>query len=892
MKRNKLYIFAVAVAMLLQGCTTDEVDYREKDYGYVQFKLYKEASYSGDASLQSRAEVVDQLEFLADAHKIEVSLTTEQGVNIKQNLVLTAADSDAAEYGLRSDKLKLLEGTYTVGRIVLYNALDEVLYRDVLSTSFIVSVGGLTMHDIVVDVVPRGKLQFTFKKDFSDFTETPTRGSVNREYMIDEVKYVDLTLKKVAPNLVTYGNPIELQRLPVKIKEGFDANDGKENYKTGWLECDTLLTIEANRYRVMSYKTFDERKTLLEEYDTEAPADRDFVVEDNETTNAEVKIKLHEADEYIKDYYALYEIWKALDGENWYYDGESYPRGANWDFNRDVDMWYQQSGVQVHSNGRVARLDLSGFGIKGYLPDAIGQLTELVELELGTHNDTNVIYDPMLDSKISWAERKQNRMKYGREYLEAIHQPVQMSEPCAFALKYHGIDIPAISLYEKYSEAEIIDKKTGEQRELILYDMNHGTIVNSLRGISPEIGKCVKLEKLFIANGLVEELPSTLVNLTACTDLEIYNCSKMTKFPMVIAEMPSLVQVNLSNNKQWSSEEIDKGMAALASGKSAKSFNIIYARENNMTKIGKEFSACTRLGLLDLAKNKIKTVEALGDDVCFSSIVLDNNLIESIPAGFCSLSNGYNSLDSFSVSNNRLTKVPNIFDAKSDYTLSSINLSSNLLDDNCFVYENGETFKGLRVETLTLSRNPLITKYPKALAETNSLLAYIILSACEVDEIPEGSFEYKNSVNLVSMDLSYNNLSKLPKELHAGNLPYLYGFDISFNRFSKFPYEPLDSSYLTVYGIRSQRDAEGRRCLREWPNGLYNHTGLRGFFIGSNDLGKIDDKISYLIYNLDISDNPNIIFDASDICYYWSMGSYILIYDKTQDIRNCDAMLE
>ena len=97
---------------------------------------------------------------------------------------------------------------------------------------------------------------------------------------------------------------------------------------------------------------------------------------------------------------------------------------------------------------------------------------------------------------------------------------------------------------------------------------------------------------------------------------------------------------------------------------------------------------------------------------------------------------------------------------------------------------------------------------------------------------------------------------------------------------------------MTVFAIRSQRDANGARCLREWPTGIYQHVGLRGFYIGSNDLRAIDDTISTLCYYLDISDNPNIIFDASDICYAWQVGAYILIYDKWQNITNCDLMLE
>ena len=105
-------------------------------------------------------------------------------------------------------------------------------------------------------------------------------------------------------------------------------------------------------------------------------------------------------------------------------------------------------------------------------------------------------------------------------------------------------------------------------------------------------------------------------------------------------------------------------------------------------------------------------------------------------------------------------------------------------------------------------------------------------------------------------------------------------------------YKPLNSSGLTVFAVRGQRDDNGARCLREWPTGIYKHTGLRGLFLGSNDLRKVDDKISYLIYNLDISDNPNIVFDASDICIYWRNGAYMLVYDKTQKIINCDEMLQ
>ena len=93
-----------------------------------------------------------------------------------------------------------------------------------------------------------------------------------------------------------------------------------------------------------------------------------------------------------------------------------------------------------------------------------------------------------------------------------------------------------------------------------------------------------------------------------------------------------------------------------------------------------------------------------------------------------------------------------------------------------------------------------------------------------------------------------------------------------------------------MFGIRGQRNDGGERCLSQWPEGIYQHTGLRGFYIGSNNLGMITDKISPLCYYLEVSDNPNIILDASTVCYEYSIGAYYLIYDKTQDIRGCAIM--
>ena len=123
--RFSVYLAVTLMSLLALGSCSkvNEPDYREHDYGYVQFKLYKAASY-----VDSKA-VVTQLDYLSRAKKIMLIMTSEEGNEIRQTLTLGAANESAAEYGLRSEKLQLIAGTYTVDTYTLYDIVDEELYK-------------------------------------------------------------------------------------------------------------------------------------------------------------------------------------------------------------------------------------------------------------------------------------------------------------------------------------------------------------------------------------------------------------------------------------------------------------------------------------------------------------------------------------------------------------------------------------------------------------------------------------------------------------------------------------------------------------------------------------------------------------------------------------------
>ena len=871
MKFLRFSVLFVACLAFLAGCAKEEVAGNgEKDYGYVQFKLYKEASYDATKA------VVPQLEYLGDATKIMVML--QYGDNqITQTLTLSASNSEAAEYGLRSEKLKLVAGEYSITAFTLYDRLDEELYKGGQSGTFTVVPGGMVMHDVLADVVERGKVRFTLVKDFKAAVKAAAR-----EYTFDEIAYVDLTVKDAS------GVATSFTKLPTDFSVHFDQTDDVEDgYQTSSSVCDTLVSLKAGTYTVDSYVVYDSNKILLES--SKDMSDAKFHVEDNKTSDADVHVTLNEADEYIKDYYALKEIWEALDGENWYYQGDEWTIGCNWDFNKDVDLWGAQPGVKLHDNGRVALLSLSGFGFSGHMPAALGQLTGLVELYLGHHGEVKTIEnDPTLQYGMSNA----NRMERHKEYLRRTHIPTQFSEPIARGLKEHGISIPEIALYDTMTEDEIIERGTGRMRIRPMDDALPGTRTNGLKSLPEEIGKLTNLQTFFVANGDLESLPESLSELTGVTDMEVYNCSKMTKFPKVIAQMPNIASINLSANPQWT--DVDAGLRTLASGPAGEAIQIIYMNECSLSVLPKEINNMKKLGLLSVASNKISKIESAYPDISFTQIYLDNNQITEFPhyvnekgkRQFFRIED----VENFSCTYNRLKKVPDIFDADAIYGMASVDFSYNDIDG--FENEEDGTYQGIYVQTLSIANNPKLGKYPKCLSDTKSKVDYIILRGCGIDEIPEGSFSGENVKYLMSLDLSYNRLTDIPREFHAAHMPYFYGIDLSYNRFSSFPFEPFDCASLTMMAIRGQRNEKGERCLKEWPTGVYNHTGLRALYMGSNDLGKIEDTISYLIYYLDISDNPNIVFDASDICYNWQAGTYFLLYDKTQDIRNCAAMLE
>ncbi len=876
----KLFMLATALLLTFTGCSDDDTfDNRDLGYGYVQFKLYKEASYNPS---ESRA-VNSSLDNLSDAHKIRVEFL-QAGTRFSQTMVLNSYNAENAAYGLRSEKLKLVIGDYTILGYTLYDALDQELYLTELSTQVSIIEGGLVTKDLTVNARQKGKVNFTFVKDIDESVITK---SIDNEFMFTDIKYISLNVKQNS-------EIVAISNLPVAYQYSFDKDDN--NRQTGVLITDTVVNLAGGDWTIVSYSLATKDKTIVATA-TISP-NPVFTITDNALSKVDVPVKIDTNQEYIKDYLALYEIWKALNGPNWSFQGEGFNKGCNWDFNKDLDLWGRQPGVSLHSNGRVGLLNISGFGFEGHMPAALGQLTELAELYLGTHNDINEdVFEPSesIEGMALNGTLENNRIEIGKKYLAKKHKTIAeqtLSPVLQSAYHLKGISIPGGIEFDKDGFADFNQNiaprnKSTRKSPISRADTGYGKLCNGLKSLPKEIGNLKRLQTLFIANSTIEELPEELSLLEELTDVEIYNCPRMSKFPMSITRIPRLTALNIANNTQWDSEDVYNGIDALGNNICKDYLQLLYCNYSQLKQLPLSLGNIKRIGLMDFSYNQLEGVlPVYGDNINPVQIMFDGNQITRIPRNFC----GYNDIESFSANNNKLTKFPNIFSHKG-LQIKGVSFADNQIDGFDGEGESGDdAFQGLNVVSLNLSGNKF-TKYPSLLWTSGSSIGQINLAVNQISEFPDDSFTGPNVFTIESIDLTSNLITKLPHDLNGKNAPFLYGMDLSCNQLSAFPWDMMSISGLTVLILRTQRDANGNRCYSEFPKNVGNHIGLRGLYLGSNDLGVVNEQLSNMIFHMDISDNPNITFYAGSICYYIRNNMYNLYYDRSQDIRDCSALV-
>jgi len=855
-KRNlTLLILALLSSVLLfTGCTEEAEPVSEPGYGYVQFHLFKKGSYT---------KAGDKLEYLRDAAKIRVTLRSQDNDIITPVAVVEAVDKNLSEWGLQTAKIRLIAGKYTMTAYEIYDGLDNSVLVGSPSETVVLDVkpNGIVSEDIALNVVDRGWAKFRLVKDLSEIVGTKAGKDGADEHPFYGIQSVDLTVKNKNTGEITEITNIEVTH---KFVDGEKAAD--PDYISGICVSDTLVALKGGTYTVTKFRTYFDYFRKVYETSTNV-AENEFVVKDNQETDADVPVTLHTTSGHVQDALALREIWEALDGPNW---------RIKWEFNCDVDAWTANTGVQILGNGRVASLDLTGTGAKGAMPAAIAKLTELRKLTLGTigynaaAGGTTVTTGRKLTYFTPEDHEADRRLTIGtRDPRSRFSKELQQSFEIAGDPVKPGV-------------------KSLSERMPVMYkpEVNATDIVS----LPDEINQLKNLEHITIAFSPIKTFPADMSGLTALTDVEIFACTELTEFPKGLATCPKLTSLTYSFNVNTAVSSMEEGISAINNGPASKTIQLLYfpnQRIDNMP----DLSNIPRLSVLVIQGCGLKSFTApFSKDQFFVQFMASDNELTSLPRDEKGNFLAYNAeTEEVNFSGNKFTELPDIFDAKSAYQVGTVDFSKNQIAS----VEHGDAYRGIKAATFDISYNKLKELPVQLFGTSSSSISYLKIDGNGMEKISKEAIEGKYTYRTTTISMAYNKLKSLPDEFDSLTFPYLSGIDMSYNRFDYFPYTAVNNQYLSVFIFRHQRDADGDRCMRTWPAGIGQAlAGLRALYLGSNDIRVVTDELSYMIYNLDIQDNPNISIDVSAVCSYIKSGWFNLMYSPGQDIRGCDEALK
>lgn len=855
-KRNlTLLILALLSSVLLfTGCTDEAEPVSEPGYGYVQFHLFKKGSYT---------KAGDKLEYLRDAAKIRVTLRSQDNDIITPVAVVEAVDKNLSEWGLQTAKIRLIAGKYTMTAYEIYDGLDNSVLVGAPSETVVLDVkaNGIVSEDIALNVVDRGWAKFRLVKDLSEIVGTKVGKDGADEHPFYGIQSVDLTVKNKNTGEITEITNIEVTH---KFVDGENAAD--PDYVSGICVSDTLVALKGGTYTVTKFRTYFDYFRKVYETSTNV-AENEFVVKDNQETDADVPVTLHTTSGHVQDALALREIWEALDGPNW---------RIKWEFNCDVDAWTANTGVQILGNGRVASLDLTGTGAKGAMPAAIAKLTELRKLTLGTigynaaAGGTTVTTGRKLTYFTPEDHEADRRLTIGtRDPRSRFSKELQQSFEIAGDPVKPGV-------------------KSLSERMPVMYkpEVNATDIVS----LPDEINQLKNLEHITIAFSPIKTFPADMSGLTALTDVEIFACTELTEFPKGLATCPKLTSLTYSFNVNTAVSSMEEGISAINNGPASKTIQLLYfpnQRIDNMP----DLSNIPRLSVLVIQGCGLKSFTApFSKDQFFVQFMASDNELTSLPRDEKGNFLAYNAeTEEVNFSGNKFTELPDIFDAKSAYQVGTVDFSKNQIAS----VEHGDAYRGIKAATFDISYNKLKELPVQLFGTSSSSISYLKIDGNGMEKISKEAIEGKYTYRTTTISMAYNKLKSLPDEFDSLTFPYLSGIDMSYNRFDYFPYTAVNNQYLSVFIFRHQRDADGDRCMRTWPAGIGQAlAGLRALYLGSNDIRVVTDQLSYMIYNLDIQDNPNISIDVSAVCSYIKSGWFNLMYSPGQDIRGCDEALK
>lgn len=360
---------------------------------------------------------------------------------------------------------------------------------------------------------------------------------------------------------------------------------------------------------------------------------------------------------------ALIALYKATDGDNW-------TNNTNWCSDKPISEWY---GVSVFER-RVDRLSLSGNNLSGVIPEEIGNLKGLRELDFMLNNLSGEIPVSLLGN--ANLERLDLRCN---QFLSIPESIGNLENLCFLGLASNNFTT--------------IPKSIGNLKNLFFLDLGYNQITNPL----PEtIGELPLLEELHLEYNKLTKIDDALFNLQNLKTLNLCGNQIVGKIPEALSKLTNLEVLNLSWNKIES-------MFPLSIFELTKLRELDLAVNNISDVFPADITKLVNLEFLRLFGNNLsgEIPESIGDLSHLKYLDCGNNQLSgSIPATICNLKD----LEKLHLGN---------WDQIDQYLLPNKNNFTGEIPT--------EINKLVKMKYLDISRNNIEGNLPEGLAELTNL---------------------------------------------------------------------------------------------------------------------------------------------------------------------------
>ena len=250
-----------------------------------------------------------------------------------------------------------------------------------------------------------------------------------------------------------------------------------------------------------------------------------------------------EADEIMREREALMDLYNSTDGANW-------KNNENWGSDKPVSEWY---GVWTE-RGHVYHLDLSDNGLKGSMPESIGNLVNLEYLYLSNNQLSGSIPDS-IGNLLNLRSLNLSENQLSGSILENIGNLENLRTLYLSSNQFSGSIPESIGNLENLVNLHINDNQFSGSIPKSIGQLTNMTNIrmenNQLTGSIPEsIGNLVKLKYLYLfSNQLTGSIPESIGNLVNLENLSLMSNQLTGPIPESIGNLINLKFLSLPYNK-------------------------------------------------------------------------------------------------------------------------------------------------------------------------------------------------------------------------------------------------------------------------------------------------------------------------------------------------------